>query len=90
MIQLIADHLIQIETLTKEDIYELYSTGKLAWFEKKKANDEAKRIAQEKEQELQDIYQKQLEEMRKAQAQNKADENVESNDTNSSNDADKE
>lgn len=81
LIQLLADHLIQIETLTKEDIYELYTTGKLAWYEKKKANDEAKKQALDKEQELQAIYQKQLEEMKKAQAanQNKDDDKKDDN-----------
>ena len=56
----IASHLVDIETLTKEDIYELVNTGKLEWWEKKKAKDEAKKIAQDKEKELQDLYQKQL------------------------------
>ena len=56
----IASHLVEIETLTKEDIYELVNTGKLEWWEKKKAKDEAKKIAQDKEKELQDLYQKQL------------------------------
>ena len=59
----IASHLVEIETLTKEDIYELVNTGKLEWWEKKKAKVEAERIAKEKEQELQDIYKKQLEAM---------------------------
>ena len=56
----IASHLVEIETLTKEDIYELVNTGKLEWWEKKKAKEEAKKIAQDKEKELQDLYQKQL------------------------------
>ena len=63
LIHLIASHLMEIETLTKEDIYELVNTGKLEWWEKKKAKAEAERIAKEKEQELQDIYKKQLEAM---------------------------
>ena len=33
----IAKHLVEIETLTKEDIEELVNTGQLAWWEKKKA-----------------------------------------------------
>ena len=57
----IASHLVEIETLTKEDIYELVNTGKLEWWEKKKAKDEAKQVALDKEKELQDLYQKQLE-----------------------------
>ena len=63
LVHLIATHLMEIETLTKEDIYELVETGKLSWWEKKKAKAEAERIAKEKEQELQDIYKKQLEAM---------------------------
>ena len=63
LVHLIATHLMEIETLTKEDIYELVETGKLSWREKKKAKAEAERIAKEKEQELQDIYKKQLEAM---------------------------
>ena len=63
LVKLIATHLMEIETLTKEDIYELVNTGKLEWWEKKKAKAEAERIAKEKEQELQDIYKKQLEAM---------------------------
>ena len=55
LVHLIATHLMEIETLTKEDIYELVETGQLSWWEK--------RIAKEKEQELQDIYKKQLEAM---------------------------
>ena len=34
---LIAKHLVEVETLTKEDIDELVNTGKLNWWEKKKA-----------------------------------------------------
>ena len=63
LVHLIASHLMEVETLTKEDIYELVETGKLEWWEKKKAKAEAERIAKEKEQELQDIYKKQLEAM---------------------------
>ena len=63
LVHLIASHLIDIETLTKEDIYELVETGKLNWWEKKKAKMEAERIAKEKEAELQEIYRKQLEAM---------------------------
>jgi cell division protease FtsH len=37
LLDLIAQHLMEIETLTKEDIDELVNTGKLAWYEKKKA-----------------------------------------------------
>ena len=54
---------MEIETLTKEDIYELVETGQLSWWEKKKAKQEAEKIAKEKEAELQEIYRKQLEAM---------------------------
>ena len=66
----IASHLKEVETLTKEDIYELYQTGKLEWWEKKKAKAEAKRIADEKEKELQAIYEKQLAAMKEARSDN--------------------
>jgi len=70
LLENIAKHLMEIETLTKEDIYELVNTGKLEWWEKKKAKEEAKKIAQEKEAELQEIYQKQLEAMEEAKKNN--------------------
>jgi len=60
---LIANHLMEIETLTKEDIYEIVNTKQLGWWEKKKVKDEAERVAKEKEDELQDIYKKQLKAM---------------------------
>ena len=66
LLENIAHHLREIETLTKEDIYELVNTGKLEWWEKKKAKEEAIRIAKEKEAELQDIYRRQFEAMEKA------------------------
>ena len=66
----IANHLVEIETLTKEDIYELVNTGKLEWWEKKKAKEEAKKIADEKEKELQDLYQKQLDALKNNQDNN--------------------
>ncbi len=72
LVHLIAKHLMEIETLTKEDIYELTNTGQLGWWEKKKAKDEAERIAKEKEQELQDIYRKQLEAMEKTKNDSEA------------------
>ncbi len=37
LLDLIAKHLVEVETLTKEDIDELVNTGKLNWWEKKKA-----------------------------------------------------
>lgn len=66
LLENIAKHLREIETLTKEDIYEIVNTGKLEWWEKKKAKEEAKQIALEKEKELQEIYQKQLDAMKDA------------------------
>ena len=70
LVENLAKHLVDIETLTKEDIYEIYQTGKLDWWERKKANEEAKKIAQEKEQELKAIYEKQLEAMKNANNSN--------------------
>ncbi len=77
LLENIAKHLREIETLTKEDIYEIVNTGKLEWWEKKKAKEEAKNIALEKEKELQEIYQKQLEAMKEARSQkeNSTDDN---------------
>ena len=37
LLDAIAKHLVEIETLTKEDIEELVNTGQLSWWEKKKA-----------------------------------------------------
>ena len=66
LVELIAKHLREIETLTKEDIYDLVNTGQLTWWEKKKAKEEAARIAKEKEAELEQIYRSQLEAMEKS------------------------
>ncbi|HHU56201.1 MAG TPA: ATP-dependent zinc metalloprotease FtsH [Acholeplasmataceae bacterium] len=66
LLTLLAEHLMEIETLTKEDIYEIVNTGQLSWWEKKKAKEEAQRIASEKEKELQEIYKKQLQAMEEA------------------------
>ena len=79
LVALIAKHLMEIETLTKEDIYELANTGKLEWWEKKKAKIEAEKIAKEKEAELQEIYRKQLEAMEKAKANSDNNTNAEAN-----------
>lgn len=73
---LVAEHLMEIETLTREDIYELVNTNRLDWWERKKVKMEAERVAQEKEAELQDIYKKQLQAMedaKKAQNENQED-----------------
>ena len=69
LVHLVASHLMEIETLTKEDIYELVESGQLSWWEKKKAKAEAEKIAKEKEQELQDIYKKQLEAMKETKSE---------------------
>ena len=69
LVALIANHLMEIETLTKEDIYELVNTGRLDWWERKKAKVEAEKIAKEKEEELQEIYRKQLEAMKSSSTQ---------------------
>ena len=45
LLDLIARHLVEIETLNKEDIEELVNTGKLTWWEKKKAKLEAQQEA---------------------------------------------
>ena len=37
LLDLIAMHLVEIETLTREDIEDLVNTGQLTWWEKKKA-----------------------------------------------------
>src|SRR5690606_29525010 len=50
LLDLIANQLIEMETLTKEDIEELVRTGKVAWWEEKKAKDEQEaKLAAEKE-----------------------------------------
>ena len=66
LLKLIADSLYEIETLTKEDIEELASTGKISWWEEKKQEQEAERIAKEKEAELKAIYENQLKAMNQA------------------------
>ncbi len=56
LLDLIAKHLIEIETLTREDIEDLLKTGKLTWWEKKKAKqaaEEAERLAKIQEEENQ-------------------------------------
>jgi cell division protease FtsH len=45
LLKLIAQHLLDVETLTKEDIYEIVDTGKLGWWEKKKEKLEAEKQA---------------------------------------------
>ena len=55
LLDLIAKHLIEIETLTREDIDDLLKTGQLTWWEKKKAKlaaEEALRAEKIKQEEL--------------------------------------
>ncbi|MCK5761610.1 MAG: AAA family ATPase, partial [Candidatus Izimaplasma sp.] len=42
LLKLIAMYLLEVETLTKEDIYEIVESGKLSWWEKKKLKLESK------------------------------------------------
>lgn len=57
LLDLIAKHLIEIETLTREDIEDLLNTGQLTWWEKKKAKqakeeqERLEKIAEEEQQE---------------------------------------
>ena len=60
LLVLLADHLMEIETLNKEDIYELVETGKLSWWEEKKLKVEAEKVAKEKEKELNKILEEKL------------------------------
>ena len=47
LLKLIASHLLAVETLTKEDIYEIVETGSLGWWEKKKVKDAKEKIEAE-------------------------------------------
>ena len=58
LLDLIAKHLIEVETLTREDIDDLLNTGQLTWWEKKKA-----KIAKE-EQELKERLEQEEKEQR--------------------------
>ncbi|MDD3382784.1 MAG: ATP-dependent zinc metalloprotease FtsH [Bacilli bacterium] len=60
LLVLLAKHLMEIETLTKEDIYELVNTGKLSWWENKKLKVEAEKVAAAKEAELNSILEEKL------------------------------
>jgi cell division protease FtsH len=42
LLKVIADYLIKVETLTKEDIYEIQETGRLEWWEKKQEKEKLK------------------------------------------------
>ncbi len=49
LLKLIAKYLLEVETLTKEDIYEIVESGKLGWWEKKKLKLEKQELETEKE-----------------------------------------
>ena len=65
LLDLIAKHLIEVETLTREDIEDLLTTGQLTWWEKKKA-----KMAQE-EQELKERLEKEQQEQESNDEDNK-------------------
>ena len=56
LLDLIAKHLVEVETLTREDIEDLLKTGQLTWWEKKKAKmaQEEKELKEKIEQEEQE------------------------------------
>ena len=64
LLDLIAKHLVEVETLTREDIEDLLNTGQLTWWEKKKA-----KMAKE-EQELKEKLEQEEKEQQEEQAQN--------------------
>lgn len=49
LLELIANQLMEMETLTREDIEELVTTGKVAWWEEKKAKDLEEEMKEEKQ-----------------------------------------
>ena len=49
LLEIIAQLLLDVETLTREDIYEIVETKKLSWWEKKKAKLEREKLARETE-----------------------------------------
>ena len=64
LLDLIAKHLVEVETLTREDIEDLLNTGQLTWWEKKKA-----KMAKE-EQELKEKLEQEEKEQQEEQVQN--------------------
>ena len=69
LLDLIALHLVEIETLTREDIEDLVNTGQLTWWEKKKA----KMVAQEAEnkaEETSEVKQEEVLETKQEEDQN--------------------
>ena len=59
LLDLIAKHLVEIETLTREDIEDLVNTGQLTWWEKKKAKMAAQE-AEAKDQETSEAKQEEV------------------------------
>lgn len=79
LLTLLANHLMEIETLTKQDIYELVETGKLSWWENKKEKIAAEKVTALKEAELAKIYEEKLKEMQRLEkAEKEAKEALES------------
>ena len=68
LLDLIAKHLIEVETLTREDIDDLLNTGQLTWWEKKKA-----KMAKE-EQELKEKLEQEEKERQEEQQNNSVQE----------------
>ena len=71
LLDLLAQHLVEIETLTKEDINELVETGKLSWWEKKKAklNEQMAALNETKPEEQQEEKPEQSQEEQPQQSQ---------------------
>jgi len=64
LLDLIANQLMEMETLTREDIEELVSTGKVKWWDAKKIED-AKELELAKELEKKQALEKEKEELKK-------------------------
>ena len=73
LLDLIAKHLIEVETLTREDIDDLLKTGQLTWWEKKKA-----KMAKE-EQELKERLEQEEKEQQESVNENVQENNDEDN-----------
>jgi cell division protease FtsH len=62
LLKLIAKHLLEVETLTKEDIYEIVETGKLGWWIKKQAKTAALKLEKENTPEIEVVEEPKIEE----------------------------
>jgi cell division protease FtsH len=69
LLDLIAKHLVEIETLTREDIEDLVNTGQLTWWEKKKAKMAAQE-AENKAEETSEVDQEEVLETKQEEDQN--------------------